>query len=108
MIRRHLSPIEMAEEERRRILFEINNGDWSEEERREMLLDIESYVQGSVNKRQREERQEERLRLIELLQDHSRYGSVPVECFRMTTIHLYPVIPLLGQISFFLCHGWNT
>jgi hypothetical protein len=68
----------MAEEERRRILFEINNGDWSDEERREMLLDIESYVQGSVNKRQREERQEERLRLIELLQDHSRYGRVPV------------------------------
>jgi hypothetical protein len=68
----------MAEEERRRILFEINNGDWSEEERREILLDIETYVQGSVNQRQRKEQQEERLRLIELLQDHSRYGRVPV------------------------------
>ena len=68
----------MAEEERRRILNQISIGDFSEEERREMLSNIEVYVQGSVNHRQGQERREERLRLIELLQDLSSDGDVPV------------------------------
>jgi hypothetical protein len=72
---RHLSALEMADEERRRILSELQ-GDFTEDERRCVLLHLEHFVEGAVRVRVREERQNERLRLISLLHERSRVLGV--------------------------------
>jgi hypothetical protein len=73
---RHLSELEMEDEERRRILSALQ-GDFTENERREILLHLQHYVKGAVRVRVREERQNERLCLISLLHDAAFAEGVP-------------------------------